>query len=515
MPPRVIMLVIHSQPPELLLSSKMKFSRNTVAAIAACSTLASAAPVGQSQNDQSLSKVAPETSEVMILLGELNQIHQKRSLVSGDELVEINKRADNVLSQLLIALNNSGVIGDVWNTITTDAALRSLLGSIIASSIQTMIVQGPALIKAIWDSGLLSKLFTTFLNDGELRMAFLNAARALFSTALDLLTGSVSSPPPTSSGGAAAAPVSAAPVEPTGTAPPKNDKACKREDSVFSKRESQEVAQFVVDRVKETGLIHDMIHKALADPHQSVALLASCLKNGVLLLEEVYHFAKECGLLDSVLRHLSDHGEAFAVPLADFMKALIMSGLVTSHEIQSALATSMAQLAPTGTVIAMTGPNIGKPHPITDTTIAAAAATVTSPAAMSSMMAADVSHSAAPSVSIKAHSSDLMATKAFFEQAAATESIITKQAAATESVITKLAALSEFQRALNLAMSSGVVVPNMEPSMSVSRHADVTSTFHMAAISSVVTGAASSNTAAGIIAQLQAQYSSAAMGRAI
>lgn len=489
----------------------MKFSRNTVAAIAACSTLASAAPVGQAQNDQSLSTVAPDTTEVMILLGELNQIHQKRSLVAGDELVEINKRADNVLSQLLIALSNSGVIGDVWNTITTDAAVRSLLGSIVASSIQTMIVQGPALIKAIWDSGLLSKLFTTFLNDGELRMAFLNAARALFSTAIDLLTGSVSSPTSGSSS-SAASPFSSVAAEPTGTVPPK-DKTCKREDNVLSKRESQEVAQFVVDRVKETGLIHDMIHKALADPHHSVALLAACLKNGVLLLEEIYHYAKDCGMLDSVLRHLSDHGEAFAAPLADFMKALIMSGVVTSHEIQSALATSMAQLAPTGTVIAMTGPNIGKPHPITDTTIAAAAATMTSHSGWSSMMAAGMSPSAAPSVSIRAHSSELMVTKGFL-QAVPSDGAASKLAAASGSAAAELAAPSNFQGALNLAMSTGVVVPNMMPSSSVSHHADVASSYHMAAMSSIITGATASNSAAGIIAQLQAQYSSAAMSRA-
>lgn len=327
----------------------MKFSRNTLAVFAACSAITSAAPLAQqSPTDQSLA-ISSASSEVMMLVNELSLIHQKRSLAVGaDEIAEFDKRADSVVGQLLVALSNSGVIGDVWTAFHTDPALRSLINAILISSLQTMMVQGPALLRAIYESGLLSKLFGKFLNDAGLRSAFLSASLEIINMVFGMM-GSVPTP---------AAPVGASPSAPVGGGvPPAASKPtiCKRDDgaATLSASESKEIAELAVEQIKLAGLVGHLIRKAIMHPVHSVKLIASALKNSVVLLEEIYYIAKVTGLLDLVLKQLASSGQKFAGSIAEFLKHQIDIGSVDMSEIEEQI-NGMVALISNGTDIAAT-----------------------------------------------------------------------------------------------------------------------------------------------------------------
>ena len=92
-----------------------------------------------------------------------------------------------MVTELVAALASSGVIADVWDTLTQDETLKSEILNIVKTTVKAALVQGPALLKAIWDSGLISKLFHDILNDSDLRSVLLKVAKSLFSNALNLL----------------------------------------------------------------------------------------------------------------------------------------------------------------------------------------------------------------------------------------------------------------------------------------------------------------------------------------
>ena len=311
----------------------MKFSQSTLFAILATSALVSAAPVGTSTGSELTFVKRSDTTEILEILSELKHLTQKRELIENDDELEIlNKRADSAIGNLISAFASSGIIGDIWSTLTTDPAIKSQLGGLIKGAIQTALVQGPALIKAIWNSGLITKLFNTLLNDTDLRSAFLGVAKSLFSTALNLL-GAAKKPSTPAATPAAAAPAAA----PTG--------ATKREvitgdDEFLDKRDLASIISFVVTEIKNSGIVSGLVNKVLADPQKSIAFWTSALKNGVVIFEDVYGFAKSSGLLASGLNFLKEHGGQYASAIAKFLSGQISSGNVSASEINN---------APTGT----------------------------------------------------------------------------------------------------------------------------------------------------------------------
>ena len=321
----------------------MKFSQSTLFAILAISAFVSAAPVGTSTGSELTFVKRSDTTEILEILSELQHLTQKRELIDSDEELEIlNKRADSAIGNLISAFASSGIIGEVWSTLTTDPAIKAQLGGLIKGALQTALVQGPALIKAIWNSGLITKLFNSLLNDTELRSAFLGVAKSLFSTALNLL-GAAKKPATTP----AATPAAAAPAAATG--------AYKREvitgdDEFLDKRDLASIIGFVVTEIKNSGIVSGLINKVLADPQKSIAFLTSALKNGVVIFEDVYGYAKSSGLLASGLNYLKAHGGQYASAIASFLSGQISSGKVSPSEINN---------APTGTSTASTGAATG------------------------------------------------------------------------------------------------------------------------------------------------------------
>ena len=360
----------------------MKLSQTTLLAVLASSAFVSAAPAAVVAENSLVTR--GDANEILDLLNELKQVNEKRDLVSEGESFELSKRADNLVTELVAALASSGVIADVWDTLTQDQALRSEILDIVKSTVKAALVRGPALIKAIWDSGLISKLFHDILDDSNLRSVLLKLAKSLFSTGLNLLKAYKSG----KSGSATTTAVTAVSVE-TNTAvavalttdnsvatgssgssdsgsdvdlsgipsPSQYNSGAKRDfiDGEFlDKRDVASVVTAVAKQIKDSGLVSSLIQKVMEDPEKSISFMTNLLKKGFVLAEDLIGWAKSSGLLNEALEYLEKNGGQYSSALASFLGEQIDSGNVDASEIDNA-DTSNAAL--TGTTIATTAVN--------------------------------------------------------------------------------------------------------------------------------------------------------------
>ena len=303
----------------------MKFSQTTLLAVLASSAFVSAAPAIVSE--QSMVK-REDVNDVLAILKEIKEHNAKREFLEGDALIEHDKRADSALGNLISALANSGIISQVWNTLTTNDAIKTSLSNIIQAAIQTAVVQGPALISAIWNSGLLGDIFNTFLNDTDLRNAFLGVAKSIFGTAVNLITSWLSGSSSSSATTTTAASTS------TGA-------AAKRElldlnAEYIDKRDLTSIIQYIVQEISDSGIVSSLVNKALADPQASISFLTSALKNGLVIAEDVYNWAKQSGLWDSALSYIENNAGTWASAIASFLGNALTSGTVSASEIDNA-----------------------------------------------------------------------------------------------------------------------------------------------------------------------------------
>lgn len=362
----------------------MKLSQTTLFAILASSAFVSAAPASVVAENSLVTR--GDANEILELLGELKQVNEKRDLVSESESFELSKRADSLVTELVAALASSGVIADVWDTLTQDEALRSEILNIVKTTVKAALVQGPALLKAIWDSGLISKLFHDILNDSNLRSVLLRLAKSLFSTALNLLKAYKSG----KSGSSATATAAVVGVE-TNTAvavavttdnsvatagsdssdsssggsdvdisgipsPSQYNSGAKRDfiDGEFlDKRDVASIVTTVAKQVKDSGLVSSLIQKVMEDPEKSISFLTSLLKKGFVLAEDLIGWAKSSGLLDDALEYLEKNGGQYSGALASFLGEQLDNGNVTASDIDNADTSD----ALTGTTIATTAVN--------------------------------------------------------------------------------------------------------------------------------------------------------------
>ena len=163
----------------------MKLSQTTLFAILASSAFVSAAPAAVVAENSLVTR--GDANEILEILSSLKQVNEKRDLVSESESFELSKRADGLVTELVAALASSGVIADVWDTLTQDETLKSEILNIVKTTVKAALVQGPALLKAISDSGLISKLFHDTLMPVTYVLFYLKVAKSLFSNALNLL----------------------------------------------------------------------------------------------------------------------------------------------------------------------------------------------------------------------------------------------------------------------------------------------------------------------------------------
>ncbi|RLV83188.1 Opaque-phase-specific protein OP4 [Meyerozyma sp. JA9] len=344
----------------------MKLSHTTLLAILATTSLAASIPQPV-VSDTTLVKRS-DANEILNILDELNAIKVKRDLVeTEEEHLELLKRQDSVIGDLLSGLASSGIIQDVWNTLTTDQELRSEIGDLTKAAIQGLIVRGPALIKALFNSGLIGKIFKDVINDKTLLNGLLGAAKALFTTGLNLLTNrksggsttaaaatttTAAAAPAAGTTTAAAAAANTAAAAAGGLNPTNTDSAAyasiaaqyKREEGVeyLEKKDLSSLISTVVTEIKNSGIFSSLINKVLADPQASISFLTTVLQKGVVLGEDVYNWAKNNGLLEKGLQWLQTNGGTYAGAVANLVGDLIDSGKVSASDVDNATTAGAA-----------------------------------------------------------------------------------------------------------------------------------------------------------------------------
>ncbi|CAK9436237.1 uncharacterized protein LODBEIA_P07950 [Lodderomyces beijingensis] len=306
----------------------MRLSQTALCAIVASSAFVSAAPAVVAE--QTMIK-REDVNDVLAILKELKEHRAKREFLSGDELIAHDKRADSVIGQLITALTNSGIIGDVWNILTTDQAISSSISAIIQSAIQTAVVQGPALIQAVWNSGLLGTIFNKFLNDADLRNAFLDVAASIFGTAVNLITSWLSSSSSTSSKRdfqeLAVVNVSARDII---------------DSEYLDKRDLASILTFIVEQIKDSGIVTSVINWVLNDPQATVSFLTSAFQTGLVVAEQLYGWAKQSGLWDSALTYIQNNAGQWAGAIASFLGNALTNGLISASDIDSRSGSSLS-----------------------------------------------------------------------------------------------------------------------------------------------------------------------------
>lgn len=331
----------------------MKFSTPTLLAILATSAVVGAAPSPITQTSSEFTGLVKKSdiSDALSIIEELGRLNQKRELVEDEnELMELSKRADSLLSQLLTALTNSGIIGDVWDFLTTDSSLRTTLINLTKKGLEAAVTYGPSVIKAIYNSGYIQKFFSLLYNDLSLRLTLFSVAKTIFSSGLNLLKAFLSDSGSSTTTAA----------DSTATAAAKRDVLEVREDLDFDpelyydKRDLLDVAESVYTAIKNTGLVQSLVSKALADPLATISYLTSALKTGLVVAEDVYSWAKSSGVLDSAISWIKSDGLTYGKELAKFIGNLIVDGEASVSDVDNATTTAATTTTTATTATATT-----------------------------------------------------------------------------------------------------------------------------------------------------------------
>ncbi|CAN3371539.1 hypothetical protein DIURU_003856 [Diutina rugosa] len=175
----------------------MKFSQATLLALATAAVAnGSAIPAAQAN----AAPVAFNQDQLIGALQNLNAVlneatTHKREL-TPEEIQLATRDLGSAISGVISAFLNSGILGDIWNTLTTDQNLRDQIVSLVKSAISGLFAALPNLLSAIWNSGLLQKIFNKLVNDKGLQQALVNLIKEAFSAILGYFTGSSSSSTP-------------------------------------------------------------------------------------------------------------------------------------------------------------------------------------------------------------------------------------------------------------------------------------------------------------------------------
>ena len=346
----------------------MKLQNTALLAILATSTLTSAAPT-VANNGETGTRIVKrqDVNEVMAYLDELKSLKVKRDeILDEDTLMELQKREDNVIGNLISALSNSGLIGDVIRDLTSSPELTSSIGAIVKAALQAAVVQGPNLIRAIWNSGLLQNVFNTILNDGELRSALLAAGRSLFSTALNLLSsffgnGGNDNAAPAPSGAAPAKreidlaraivlPEKRSAILSELEAPEKRSAEVDEAD-LIAERDIIDIVGNIVSAIADSGIVQNLFSKIMEDPQASIDFLTNVLRQGIVVVEDIYGWAKESGILQEGIDWLANSDNGIISTLGEFLAGALGNGSVSAEEFDN----SGSSTTPATTGAATTG----------------------------------------------------------------------------------------------------------------------------------------------------------------
>lgn len=174
--------------------SAMKFSQATLLALATAAVAnGSAIPAAQAD----AAPVAFNQDQLISALQNLNAVldeatTHKREL-TPEEIQLATRDLGLAISGVISAFINLGILGDIWNTLTTNQALRDQIVSLAKLAISGLFAALPNLLLAIWNSGLIQDIFSKLVNDKGLQQAIINLVKEAFSAILGYFTGGSSS----------------------------------------------------------------------------------------------------------------------------------------------------------------------------------------------------------------------------------------------------------------------------------------------------------------------------------
>lgn len=300
-------------------------------------------------------------------------VNKKREIADDDaaQLVDLNKRADDALSNLIVAFANSGMIGAITSTLSSDPDLKNALVNLVESAVSGLISQAPTLISAVWNSGLLGKLLDILLNDSELDSALFQVGGDVLSAVISLVeqyffgSGSNSSSTPTTSATATAATATVSPgAAATAASTKASTKAAttksaaattgattsftaataaaatgnnvlsslaskyKREEAppFLDERDAADLVQSAVDAISNSGLLSEFVNKTLADPSAGSSFLSTALQEGTIGVEDLYNWAKSSGAFDKFINWLKTNAPTYFGSFSGVINALVDSG---------------------------------------------------------------------------------------------------------------------------------------------------------------------------------------------
>lgn len=316
----------------------MQFKTHTLLAIL-LATSAAAQQVNSQQfaGDFSTNTLVKRSDalDLLSMVQELNQLMIQKREISEDheDFHELSTRANNAIYDFISALTRSGLLGDVFRIITTDAALQAEVTSITRNAIQGLIVQGPALLAATWNSGLLQDVFTTFLNDADLRNSFIAVIRQVISTMItkikrilsNKISGVVDALTPEAAAAAAAAPPAKRELTPLDieNLHKSFDVEFSSEGEFLDKRDTMSTVLSIVQAIYNSGLVQSMISSALEDPIATITFLTEALKNGIILISDLIRWAKEAGLTDGMMQLIATSESEYLNEFIAFVAPLI------------------------------------------------------------------------------------------------------------------------------------------------------------------------------------------------
>lgn len=320
----------------------MKFSQATLLAILVSSAFVQAAPANFAFENSMVRR--EDVSQALSILEEIKEIKRKRSYTEDPaELAILSARDESAITQLITALENSGIASDVWSVISNDSDLKSEVSTIVKAAIQGAITYGPGLIKAIWNSGLLSTVFHDIANDSDFKSALLSVAKSIFSSAANLISSYFSGKKSGTTSAAAAAATTATTttsVATTTAAAKRNILSQDFEAEFLDKRDVSSIISSIVTEIKDSGILSTLLNKVLADPEKTVSFLESALKYGVVAIEDVIDWAKSSGVLQSGLDYIEENGGKYGATLATVLSELISNGTISASDIDNAFSNS-------------------------------------------------------------------------------------------------------------------------------------------------------------------------------
>lgn len=266
----------------------MKLSTATLAAIATAAAVnGQAIPVAQ--NDARELQAREFINELEVAVNGITASLNKREFETMNEaqLMEFVQRdLGSAISQLISAFLNLGILGDIWNTITTNQALKDQVFGLVKLAVSGLFAALPNLLSAIWNSGLIQNIFSKLVNDTGLQQAILNLIKEAVSAIFGALTGGSSTQ--------------------------------KRElDALFEESLAQLQARDVnfgdllaniIKTVWDSGIVqllfNSIVNWIKTNPDQFQAVLKQALSVGWSLVQTLYNWAKNAGLIDAAFKWL-------------------------------------------------------------------------------------------------------------------------------------------------------------------------------------------------------------------